>query len=86
MALEQASVQSGGGLRVKGRFGSGGLKVRSTRLHMIYPVSGPDARGVVSIEAKKKRGRHQFKLLAIVVPPFAIDGGDRDLAAGRGFV
>ena len=65
MALEQASVQSGGGLRVKGRFGSGGLKVRSTRLHMIYPVSGPDARGVVSIEAKKKRGRHQFKLLAI---------------------
>ncbi len=41
------------------------LKVRSKRLHMIFPVSGPEARGVVSIEAKKKRGRHKFKLLAV---------------------
>jgi len=59
----QASVLSGGGVRVKGY----GLKVRSKRLHMIFPVSGPEARGVVSIEAKKKRGRHKFKLLAVDV-------------------
>ena len=34
---------------------------------MIFPVVGPEARGVVSIEAKKKGGKHQFKLLAIDV-------------------
>ncbi|QDZ22909.1 hypothetical protein HOP50_09g54580 [Chloropicon primus] len=63
----QASVLSGGGLRVKGYLGSEGVKIRSTRLHMIFPVAGPEARGVVSIEAKKKRGKHQFKLLAVDV-------------------
>ena len=32
---------------------------------MIFPISGPEARGVVSIEAKKRKGRHEFKLLAV---------------------
>jgi len=57
----QASVLSGGGVRFKGMR----MKLRSRRLHMIFPIAGPDARGVVSIEAKKKRGRHKFKLLAV---------------------
>ena len=42
-----------------------GFKIRSRRLHMIFPISGPEARGVVSIEAKKRKGRHEFKLLAV---------------------
>ena len=32
---------------------------------MIFPIEGPEARGIVSIEAKKKKGKHQFKLLAV---------------------
>ena len=57
----QASVLSGGGMRMKGM----NLKLRSRRLHMIFPIEGPEARGIVSIEAKKKKGKHQFKLLAV---------------------
>jgi len=66
----QANVVSGGGIRFSLKSKSFfGLKFRSKRLHMIFPVSGPEARGVVSIEAKRRRGKHAFKLLTLDIVP-----------------
>ena len=45
------SVLSGGGLRFKAM----ALKRRAPRLQMLFLVSGPQAHGVVSVEAKKKK-------------------------------
>jgi hypothetical protein len=81
----QASVLSGGGVRFKGMR----MKLRSRRLHMIFPIAGPEARGVVSIEAKKKRGRHKFKLLAVDIVTSSggeerifLDGSSREYHSG----
>lgn len=81
----QASVLSGGGVRLKGMK----VKLRSRRLHMIFRISGPDAKGVVSIEAKKKRGKHKFKLLAVDIVTSSgeeerifLDGSEKEYHSG----
>ncbi|EIE27339.1 hypothetical protein COCSUDRAFT_55352 [Coccomyxa subellipsoidea C-169] len=63
----RAYVMTGGGLRIKH------LKprLRSRRLQMIFPLSGTERRGLVSLEAKKVKGRYVFKLLAVDVPSAA---------------
>ena len=66
----RAFVLSGGGLRLKNWRPS----IRSRRCHLLFPLSGPLGRGIVSAEAKKARGRYVFKLLALDVP--AARGGE----------
>lgn len=60
----RAYVLVGGGLKFK----NFRLKLRPRRLHMIFPVEGRDHRGMASLEVKKRRGRYDFKLLAVDVP------------------
>lgn len=45
----RASVVTGGGLRMKGLH----PKLRSRRVQMIFPLTGAERRGLVSLEAKK---------------------------------
>ena len=49
----RATVSTGGGLTLKGLLPS----MRSRRLQMIFPLAGPLRRGLVSLEAKKRRVR-----------------------------
>eukprot|EP00798_Chlamydomonas_sp_ICE-L_P022821 gene22821-29992_t len=63
----RAIVQSGGNIRLKDM----SLKRRSSWVQMIFPLSGSKQKGLVSVEAKKKQGSYQFKLLAVDVRPDA---------------
>jgi len=60
----RAYVMSGGGLRVKN------FKPRLSRKRcfIIFPVTGAERKGLVSIEVKKKNGQYDFKLLAVDIP------------------
>jgi hypothetical protein len=70
----RATVLTGGGLKVKGMR----PKVRSRRVAMIFPLKGTERRGLVSVEAKKKRGAMKMTLLAVDVPmPQALGGEQR---------
>lgn len=64
----RASVLTGGGVAFKG---VAWPKVRSRRLHMIFPIRGSERRGIVSVQAKKRRGKHELKLVAVDVPTAA---------------
>ena len=55
--------------------------LRSRRCHLLFPLSGASARGIVSAEAKKTRGQYVFKLLAVDVPA-ARGGQSRIYLAG----
>ncbi|CAA6661890.1 unnamed protein product [Spirodela intermedia] len=60
----RAYVMSGGGVRLKNfklRFGG-------KRCFLIFPIKGSDRRGLVSVEAKKKKGQYDIKLLAVDIP------------------
>eukprot|EP00736_Rhodelphis_marinus_P003568 Rmarinus@m.23031 len=57
----RAYVISGGGFKMEGMK----PKIRRRHAHILFPVYGPDGRGIVSVEAKKKKGRTQFKVLAV---------------------
>lgn len=46
-------VLSGGGVRLEG----GWLKHRSRRVHMMFPLKGSERRGLVFLEAKKRKVR-----------------------------
>lgn len=46
----RAYVMTGGGLRMKGLL----PRWRSRRIQMIFPLTGADRRGLVSLEAKKR--------------------------------
>ena len=62
----RAVVKTGGGLKLQ--LWPPSVKVRSRRVHMIYPIHAPRVgKGLVSVEAKKRRGRYEFKLLAVDV-------------------
>ena len=69
----RASVVSGGGLKVKGWR----PKMRSRRVQMIFPLKGADRKGLVSLEAKKRRGKMRLSLLALDVPLPASMGGEQ---------
>lgn len=67
----QASVLTGGSLHFRGLR----PKLQSKRLQMIFPLKGAERRGLVSLEAKKRHGNLQIKLLAVDVPCAA--GGEQ---------
>lgn len=69
----QATVVTGGGLKIKGLR----PKLRSRRVHMLFPLRGTDRRGLVSVEAKKKGGQLKMSLLAVDVPMPASLGGEQ---------
>jgi len=70
----RATVLTGGGLKFKGFR----PKLRSRRVAMIFPLKGTERRGLVSVEAKKKRGAMKMTLLAVDVPmPQALGGEQR---------
>ncbi|KAL0026403.1 hypothetical protein WJX79_006830 [Trebouxia sp. C0005] len=60
----RAYVMTGGGVRFKGWW----PRYRARRVQMIFPLKGTDKRGLVSLEAKKRKGKYGFKLLAVDVP------------------
>lgn len=47
----RAYVLTGGGVRVQGAQ----LKHRSRRVHMVFPLKGSERRGLVFLEAKKRK-------------------------------
>jgi len=49
----RAEVMTGGGLRLKGWL----PRYRSRRLQMIFPLRGSERRGLVSLEAKRRKAR-----------------------------
>eukprot|EP00899_Mesostigma_viride_P006051 jgi/Mesvir1/15447/Mv06629-RA.1 len=63
----RAYVLSGGGFKM--RDFRPGLKAH--RAHMICAVHGSEHKGLVSVAAKKKRGKYVFKLLAVDIPTAA---------------
>lgn len=69
----QATVVTGGGLKFKGLR----PKLRSRRVHMLFPLRGSERRGLVSVEAKKKGGQLRIGLLAVDVPMPASLGGEQ---------
>lgn len=73
----RASVVTGGDLKFHGLL----PRVQSKRLQMIFPLKGSECRGLVSLEAKKRRGRYFFKLLSVDVPS-AVGGEQRIFLCG----
>lgn len=79
----RATVTTGGGLRFRGLR----PRVQAKRLQMIFPLKGSERRGLVSLEAKKRRvsqrsqagSRREFAQLAR-----PIEGGQRDGAGPAG--
>ena len=75
----RASVLTGGGIKFKGLK----PKIRSKRVAMIFPLKGGERRGLVSVEAKKKKGTMKMTLLAVDVPmPQALGGEQRLYVVG----
>ncbi|GIL60945.1 hypothetical protein Vafri_15773 [Volvox africanus] len=62
----RAYVVTGGGLYLSKKFR---IKLRSKRVQMMFPLSGTDRKGLVSLEAKRKQGRYIWRLLAVDVGP-----------------
>ncbi|GLC47165.1 hypothetical protein PLESTB_001387900 [Pleodorina starrii] len=62
----RAYVVTGGGLYLSKKFR---IKLRSRRIQMMFPLSGPERKGLVSLEAKRKHGRYAWKLLAVDLGP-----------------
>ncbi|MEW5302086.1 MAG: hypothetical protein WDW36_004896 [Sanguina aurantia] len=62
----RAYVVTGGGLYLSKALRP---KVRPRRIQMIFPLTGRERTGMVSMEAKKKQGRYVWKLLAVDIRP-----------------
>ena len=80
----RATVQSGGGLKISRSRGA--VRFASKRLHMMFPIKGSRAEGLVSIEVKKRGARaSKVKLLAVDVPSlgsrFFLEGSEEIYAA-----
>ena len=52
----RAYVMTGGGVRFKGWW----PRYRARRVQMIFPLKGTDKRGLVSLEAKKRKASRQL--------------------------
>lgn len=74
----RAFVTTGGRLRFPNGITP---KLASRRLQMIFPLRGSERRGLVSVEAKKRKGKYDFKLLAVDVPS-ALGGEQRIFLVG----
>lgn len=60
----RAYVMSGGGPKLKDfKFRLGGK-----RCFLIFPIRGSERKGLVSVEAKKKKGQYDIRLLAVDIP------------------
>jgi hypothetical protein len=60
----RAYVMSGGGLCIK----NFRPRLSSKHCFLIFPITGGERCGLVSIEVKKKKGQYDFKLLAVDIP------------------
>ncbi|GER44862.1 chlorophyll a-b binding protein 2 [Striga asiatica] len=60
----RAYVMSGGSFSLK----NFQPRLRSKRCFLIFPISGSERKGLVSVEVKKKKGQYDMKLLAVDVP------------------
>ncbi|XP_015877616.3 uncharacterized protein LOC107414039 [Ziziphus jujuba] len=60
----RAYVMSGGGPTLKNFKPA----IRSKRCFLIFPIRGAERKGLVSVEAKKKKGQYNMKLLAVDIP------------------
>ncbi|KAF3782729.1 hypothetical protein EJ110_NYTH24452 [Nymphaea thermarum] len=60
----RAYVMSGGGLRIK----NFKPRLSSKRCFLIFPISGSERKGLVSVEVKKKKGQYDMRLLAVDIP------------------
>ncbi|XP_042481322.1 uncharacterized protein LOC122061870 [Macadamia integrifolia] len=60
----RAYVMSGGGISLK----NFKPRVRNKRCFLIFPIRGSERKGLVSVEAKKKKGQYDMKLLAVDIP------------------
>ncbi|KAL2641481.1 hypothetical protein R1flu_009068 [Riccia fluitans] len=84
----RAYIMSGGGLRFKG------LRPRlaGKRCFIIFPIRGSERKGLVSLEVKKKKGKYDFKLLAVDVPTARGDqrlfliGDENEYKVGGGLI
>lgn len=84
----RAYVMSGGGLKLK----SFKPRLSGKRCFLIFPIKGSERRGLVSVEAKKKKGHYEFKLLAVDVPTAGSDqriflvGDEKEYTVGGGLI
>lgn len=84
----RAYVMSGGGLRIK-HFRP---RLSPKRCFIIFPISGTERKGLVSIEVKKKKGQYDFKLLAVDIPTAGADhrvylvGDEQEYQVGGGLI
>ncbi len=66
----RAYVMTGGGVRFKGWWPS----YRARRVQMIFPLKGTDKRGLVSLEAKKRKASTLTMLVLRVLHICSSDG------------
>ncbi|XP_024395053.1 uncharacterized protein [Physcomitrium patens] len=84
----RAYIMSGGDLRIK----SFRPRLSNKRCFIIFPVSGAERKGLVSIEVKKKGGQYDFKLLAVDIPTIGADhrvyliGDENEYRVGGGLI
>lgn len=84
----RAYVMSGGGMRIK----NFRPRLSNKRCFMIFPISGAERKGLVSIEVKKKKGQYDFKLLAVDIPTADADhrvyliGDEKEYEVGGGLI
>ena len=84
----RAYVMSGGGLRIK----NFRPRLSNKRCFIIFPISGSERKGLVSIEVKKKKGQYDFKLLAVDIPTAGADhrvyliGDEQEYQVGGGLI
>ncbi|RMZ52029.1 hypothetical protein APUTEX25_001223, partial [Auxenochlorella protothecoides] len=69
----RATVLTGGKLRFKGLV----PRIQSRRAQIIFPLRGSERKGLASLEAKKRKGKYVFKLIAVDVP--TLSGPDQRL-------
>ncbi|CAO2816076.1 unnamed protein product [Amaranthus hypochondriacus] len=60
----RAYVMSGGGLTMS-KFKP---RLRSKRCFLIFPIRGPEKKGLVNVQVKKKDGKYDVRLLAVDIP------------------
>ncbi|KAG0610564.1 hypothetical protein M758_7G075700 [Ceratodon purpureus] len=84
----RAYVMSGGGLRIK----NFRPRLSNKRCFIIFPISGTERKGLVSIEVKKKKGQYDFKLLAVDIPTAGAEhrvyliGDENEYQVGGGLI
>lgn len=85
----RAYIMSGGMPKIK----NFKLRLGGKRCFLIFPIRGSERRGLVSVEVKKRKGKHEMKLLAIDVPMASgpdqrifLIGDEREYAVGGGLI